>query len=85
MCSQTGQGSHTRLQSGPSFSGNSVIGHPRGHGSLVGQAHGGHEPLCNPCQADYYPTKGFEAGMPYQSQQWCEHVFGSHMESLNIY
>ena len=41
------------------------LGHPRGYGSLVGQAHGGHEPLCDPCQMGYYPAKGFDAGMPY--------------------
>ena len=57
----------TQLQSGPSFPANSIVGHPGGHGSLVDQAHGGHEPLCNSCQAGYHPTKGFEAGALYQS------------------
>ena len=38
--------------------------------SLISQAYGGHEPLCNSCQVGYHPTKGFEAGALYQSQQW---------------
>ena len=49
MCSQTGQGSHTRLQSGSPFPGDSIVGYPRGHGSLVGQAHGGHELMTYTC------------------------------------
>ena len=37
VCSQTGQGSCTRFQSGSSFPGDSIVGYPGGHGSLVGQ------------------------------------------------
>ena len=85
MCSQTGQGGGTRFQYELTFPSNSIAGHPRANGSLVGQAHGGHEPLYNSCQVGYHPTKGFEAGVPYQSQQWCGHVFGSHLEGLNIF
>ena len=56
MCSQTGQGSHTRLRSGSSFLGDSIVGYPGGHGSLVGQAHEGHEPVCHSCQTCNHPA-----------------------------
>ena len=49
VCGEIGQGSHTRLSNGPLFLGNSIVSHPRGHGSLVGQTHGGHESVCNSC------------------------------------
>ena len=40
----------------PSFPGNCTVSYPRGHGGLVGQAHGGHEPMCHSCQMCHHPA-----------------------------
>ena len=39
-----------------SFPGDSIVGHPRGHGSLVSQAHVGYEPMCYSCQMCDHPA-----------------------------
>ena len=68
VCGQVIQRSCTGFQNGPSFPGNSSIGHPRSHGSMVGKAHGGHESVCHSCQMCYYSAWGLDPGLKDQGE-----------------